>query len=62
NLFRVNDARDVNISLNAAGMSFYDLNNLNDEDLDLGLNKNQIGKIYQTIARLSALAAFEEFY
>ncbi len=62
NLFRANDERDVNISLNAAGMSFYDLNSLNEEDLELGLNKSQISKIYSVIARLSALAASEERY
>jgi glutamate--cysteine ligase len=62
NLFRVNDARDVNISLNSAGMSFYDLNNLNDEDLQLGLEKSNIVKIYNVIAKLSALAAASENY
>lgn len=62
NLFRVNDARDVNISLNAAGMSFYDLNNLSDEDLQLGLVKSDISKIYTVIAKLSALAAALESY
>ncbi|MES2677156.1 MAG: glutamate--cysteine ligase [Pseudomonadota bacterium] len=62
NLFRANDARDVNISLNAAGMSFYDLTDLNDEDLQLGLDKKSIAKIYSTIAKLSALAASLESY
>ncbi len=62
NLFRANDARDVNISLNAAGMSFYDLADLNDEDLQLGLDKASIAKIYSTIAKLSALAASLESY
>jgi glutamate--cysteine ligase len=62
NLFRANDARDTNISLNAAGMSFYDLNDLNDEDLQLGLDKASIAKIYSTIAKLSALAASLESY
>ncbi len=62
NLFRANDARDANISLNAAGMSFYDLSDLNDEDLQLGLDKASIAKIYSTIAKLSALAASLESY
>jgi len=62
NLFRVNDARDANISLNAAGMSFYDLSDLSDEDLQLGLNKTLVAKVYSTIAKLSALAASLESY
>jgi glutamate--cysteine ligase len=62
NLFRVNDARDVNISLNAAGMSFYDLNSLNEEDLQLGLTKSEISKVYSVIAKLSAAAAALESY
>lgn len=62
NLFRINDARDVNISLNATGMSFGDINNLSDADLSLGLEKNDIIQIYSLIARLSALAAACEKY
>lgn len=62
NLFRANDARDEKISLNAAGMSFYDLENLNDDDLQLGLSKSQISLIYSTIAKLSAIAASMEKY
>lgn len=62
NLFRANDSRDDKISLNSAGMSFYDLRNLNEEDLQLGLNKSQISLIYSTIAKLSALAASMEKY
>ncbi len=61
-LFRVNDARDVNISLNSTGMSFYDLSNLQDEDLQLGLGKDEIVKIYNLIAKLSAVAASLENY
>ncbi|MCE3255839.1 MAG: putative glutamate--cysteine ligase [Rickettsiaceae bacterium] len=56
-LFRVNDARDENISLNAAGMSFYDLSDLSDNDLQIGLTKSEVKKVYNMIARLSALAA-----
>jgi glutamate--cysteine ligase len=62
NLFRANNNRDGNISLNAAGMEFYDLNNLSEDDLQLGLKKDQIVKIYEVIARLSALAASQENY
>ncbi len=62
NLFRVNNTRDVNISLNSAGMSFYDLNDLNDKDLQLGLEKSDIAKIYNVIAKLSAAAAALESY
>jgi glutamate--cysteine ligase len=62
NLFRVNDARDVNISLNSAGMSFYDLSNLQDEDLQFDLGKDEIVKIYNLIAKLSAVAASLENY
>jgi len=61
-LFRVNDARDVNISLNSAGMSFYDLATLKDEDLQLGLDKSDITKVYNVIAKLSAVAASLENY
>jgi len=61
-LFRVNDARDVNISLNSAGMSFYDLTTLKDEDLQLGLDKSDITKVYNVIAKLSAVAASLENY
>lgn len=62
NLFRVNDQRDVNISLNAAGMSFADLSDLSDADLSLGLPREQIIKVYSVIARLAALAASSERY
>jgi glutamate--cysteine ligase len=62
NLFRVNDARDVNISLNAAGMSFYDLRNLADQDSQLGLKNKDIVKVYNVIAKLAAVAASLEDY
>lgn len=62
NLFRVNESRDNMISLNAAGMSFYDINDLSDDELFLGLPKNEIVKIYSVIARLAALAASCESY
>ncbi|MFT6076915.1 MAG: glutamate--cysteine ligase [Myxococcota bacterium] len=62
NLFRANGNRDGNVSLNAAGMEFYDMNNIDDNDLDLGMKKEEIVKIYDVIARLSALAASQESY
>lgn len=62
NLFRINDERGVNISLNSAGMSFCDLSDLSDEDLQLGLDKASIAKIYSTIVKLSALAVSLESY
>lgn len=62
NLFRINDARDENISLNASGMSFDDLNNLSDADLKIGLAKNDIAKVYSVISRLAALSASNEKY
>ncbi len=57
NLFRVNESRDEKISLNAAGASFFDLENLNDNQINLGATKNQIAPIYSLISRLAALAA-----
>ena len=62
NLFRVNESRNNMISLNAAGMSFYDMDDLNDDELFLGLPKNEVVKIYSLIARLAALAASSESY
>ena len=56
NLFRVNNERDINISLNASGMSFYDLSTLEEGDLQIGLAKDDICKIYSVIAKLSAIA------
>ncbi|MFT6332339.1 MAG: glutamate--cysteine ligase [Lentimonas sp.] len=60
NLFRANNSRNTNISLNAAGMSFYDLNNLNQDEINLGLGRHDICEIYDVISRLSALAASRE--
>jgi glutamate--cysteine ligase len=62
NLFRVNNQRDDHISLNASGMGFFDLSNLNEEDLQLGLTKDDIYKIYNMIAKLSAIATTLESY
>jgi glutamate--cysteine ligase len=57
NLFRANENRDEKISLNAAGASFFDLRNLSENQLKLGLKKNEIAEVYSVIARLAALAA-----
>lgn len=57
NLFRANEARDEKISLNAAGASFFDLTELSEDQLTLGLEKNKIAAIYSVIARLAALAS-----
>ncbi len=60
NLFRINNSRDNAINLNANGASFADLEELNDNQINLGTNKNDIQKIYSLIARLAALAAAVE--
>lgn len=57
NLFRINNSRNNIINLNAIGASFADLNNLNENQISLGANKDDIQKIYSMIARLAALAA-----
>lgn len=56
-LFRVNELRDEKISLNATGANFFDLKNLSENQLLLGLEKNKISTIYALIARLAALAS-----
>ncbi len=60
NLFRVNDQRDQLESLNTTGMAFHDLQNLNDERLMLGGNKNEISQVYEMLAKLAALATARE--
>ena len=57
NLFRVNESRDEKISLNSTGASFFDLENLSENQLKLGLEKNKMVPIYSLVARLAALAA-----
>ncbi|MBU6140319.1 MAG: glutamate--cysteine ligase [Proteobacteria bacterium] len=57
NLFRANETRDEKISLNAAGANFFDLRNLEEKELILGLEKNEINQVYSLIARLAALAS-----
>lgn len=61
NLFRVNEQRDELESLNAAGMSFYDLENLNENQIAIGGNKGNIKSVYEVIAKLAALACVREF-
>ena len=60
NLFRVNNSRDDKTNLNSAGASFFDLSNLNEEQLQLGAPKNDIAKIYSLVAKIAALAAAVE--
>ncbi len=57
NLFRINELRDEKISLNAGGASFCDLRNLEKSQLEIGLEKDQIGLVYSLSARLAALAS-----
>lgn len=56
NLFRVNESRDEKSSLNSPGAIFFDLQNLNESQIELGLTKDKISLIYKVVARLAALA------
>lgn len=60
NLFRANENRTKETSLNAAGASFFDLTDLEENQIKLGSDKNNIKQIYSLIARLAALAAAQE--
>ncbi len=60
NLFRVNQERNEKISLNAAGASFFDLENLTENEIQLGLEKNKITTIYEMVTKLAALASATE--
>ncbi len=60
NLFRANENRTKETSLNAAGASFFDLTDLEESQIKLGSDKNNIKQIYSLIARLAALAAAQE--
>lgn len=62
NLFRYNQARDEKNNLNSGTMEFSDLNILNDSDINLGAARQEVVKIYDIIARISALAATMEKY
>ncbi|MBM3580109.1 MAG: glutamate--cysteine ligase [Alphaproteobacteria bacterium] len=57
NLFRVNETRDEKISLNSPGANFFDLQNLTEDQLQLGIAKDQITETYSLVARLAALAS-----
>lgn len=57
NLARANSDRTSKNSLNAAGAQFFDLENLNDDELCLGCTKENITKTYSVIAKLAALAS-----
>ena len=60
NLYRNNDQRDNNISLNSAGMLLGDMRDILDKNLVIGGEKKDIFKIYNVVARLSSLAAAHE--
>lgn len=60
NLFRSNDQRNQLESLNATGASFFDLKNLQEDQIELGSNKNDVIIVYSIISRLAALAAAQE--
>lgn len=60
NLFRVNDQRNELNSLNSAGMVFHDLENLNENQIAIGGNKDKIQTVYSAIAKLAALACAKE--
>lgn len=55
-LFRANEARDEKVSLNASGANFFDLENLLENQIDLGLNRDDIKEVYSVISKLAALA------
>lgn len=56
NLFRANEIRNEKISLNAAGAKFFDLRNLEENQIELGSTKNKVPEVYSLIAKLAALA------
>lgn len=60
NLFRANNDRDEKISLNATNAQFFDIDDLDQNQLQLGCEKQDSIKIYSVIARLAALAAAQE--
>ena len=57
NLFRANESRSEKTSLNSPGAEFFDLDNLENEDIALGENKDNLKIVYSLIARLGALAS-----
>ena len=57
NLLRINDERGGKISLNHPGMSFADIENFSENNLNLGAKKAQFIKVYAFIAQICAIAA-----
>lgn len=60
NLFRVNETRDEKTSLNATGATFFDLAELDDSQINLGLEKEKISVVYELVAKLASLASSYE--
>jgi len=60
NLFRANQERNQQESLNAGGAEFFDLQVLQENQIDLGGKKDEIIAVYSVISRLAALAAAQE--
>lgn len=60
NLFRANVNRTEKTSLNADGANFFDLDDLSENEVQIGGPKNSLIEIYSLISRLAALAAAME--
>ncbi len=60
NLVRANEGRDNKKSLNAKGAVFYDINNLQDDNLNIGSKKEKMMQIYSLIAQISSVAVSHE--
>lgn len=60
NLFRVNETRDEKTSLNSTGATFFDLTEINDSQINLGLEKEKITAVYGLVAKLASLASSYE--
>ncbi len=61
NLFRANVEKDEKSSLNSAGAQFFDLENLSENQIELGAEKDKITSVYSLISKLAALAAAIEY-
>ncbi len=61
NLFRANAEKDEKSSLNSVGAQFFDLQNLTQNQIELGGNKEEITEVYSLISKLAALAAAIEY-
>tara|TARA_Y100000385_G_scaffold58137_1_gene55901 strand:+ start:191 stop:1426 length:1236 start_codon:yes stop_codon:yes gene_type:complete len=62
NLFRYNESRDERNNLNSGTMQFSDLNILNNSDIEVGAARQDTIKIYEIIAKISAIASAMEKY